>query len=115
MENQERTAILVIHGIGEQNPFETLDQFVRGLWTAANDHYGLQAPDVFQMSHAQVSRQTAATSESWIENYIELGAGDKFPSIDIYEYYWAYQMTEQATIRDIIEWLKETSDYASKY
>src|SRR2546426_4481011 len=26
-----RTAILVIHGIGEQNPYETLDSFARGL------------------------------------------------------------------------------------
>src|SRR5207249_6786816 len=26
-----RTAILVIHGIGEQNPYETLDQFARNL------------------------------------------------------------------------------------
>ena len=25
---KERTAFLVIHGIGEQNPFETLDAFV---------------------------------------------------------------------------------------
>ena len=26
-----RTAILIIHGIGEQNPYETLDSFARGL------------------------------------------------------------------------------------
>lgn len=26
-----RTALLIIHGIGEQMPFETLDQFARGM------------------------------------------------------------------------------------
>ncbi|MCH7922218.1 MAG: hypothetical protein IH975_04175 [Nitrospinae bacterium] len=115
MENQERTAILVIHGIGEQNPFETLDQFVRGLWNAANDYFKLKGDNVYSITHAQVSRQTVETSESWVENYIKLDAGDNFPSINIYEYYWAHQMTEQATIRDIREWLKATSAYASKY
>ncbi len=29
---KERMAFLVIHGIGEQNPFETLDSFVRNFW-----------------------------------------------------------------------------------
>ena len=29
---KKRTAFLIIHGIGEQNPFETLDAFVRGFY-----------------------------------------------------------------------------------
>jgi hypothetical protein len=29
--SHKRTAILVIHGIGQQNPYETLDQFARNL------------------------------------------------------------------------------------
>ena len=29
--SHSRTAMLVIHGIGEQNPYETLDQFARNL------------------------------------------------------------------------------------
>ena len=28
-----RQAMLVIHGIGEQNPYETLDSFARGIFT----------------------------------------------------------------------------------
>lgn len=28
---KDRTTFLVIHGIGEQNPFETLDSFSRGM------------------------------------------------------------------------------------
>ncbi len=27
------TALLVIHGIGEQNPYETLDAFTRGIFS----------------------------------------------------------------------------------
>ena len=29
----KRQAMLVIHGIGEQNPYETLDSFARGVFT----------------------------------------------------------------------------------
>ena len=36
-----KTAVLVIHGIGEQDPYETLDQFARGL----ADHYRLPQAD----------------------------------------------------------------------
>ncbi|MGC2831755.1 MAG: hypothetical protein WB627_17385, partial [Candidatus Acidiferrum sp.] len=32
-----RTAMLVIHGIGEQNPYETLDSFARGLFSYLRD------------------------------------------------------------------------------
>lgn len=34
--NGEHTAIMVIHGIGEQVPFETLDMFTRGMLDSLN-------------------------------------------------------------------------------
>ena len=32
-----REALLIVHGIGEQNPYETLDSFARGLFTYLRD------------------------------------------------------------------------------
>ena len=34
-QDQKNTAILIIHGIGDQNPYESLDDFVRGFF----DHF----------------------------------------------------------------------------
>src|SRR5580692_1787267 len=38
-----RQALLVIHGIGEQNPYETLDSFARGIFTHLKDSRRLNA------------------------------------------------------------------------
>jgi hypothetical protein len=33
---KEKTAVLVIHGVGQQSPFDTLDAFVRGMLSTMN-------------------------------------------------------------------------------
>ena len=36
MQLKGKNAILIIHGIGQQKPYETLDSFVRGLYDSCN-------------------------------------------------------------------------------
>jgi len=105
-----RNAILIIHGIGEQNPLETLDQFTRGLRTALNKEYSTD----YQVIHRQIEYLNPNKQEDWLESYVCLEANNA-PSFDVYEYYWAHHMTDAASIEDIVEWLKETSSYASKF
>ena len=52
-----RTAFLVIHGIGEQNPFETLDSFARGVISH------LKSEDkAFDASHQIIERKGGSVS-----------------------------------------------------
>ena len=39
----KRQALLIIHGIGEQNPYETLDSFARGVFRYLHDKEGMNA------------------------------------------------------------------------
>ncbi|MCG8454819.1 MAG: hypothetical protein MI919_00950, partial [Holophagales bacterium] len=67
-----RTAILVIHGIGQQNPLETLDQFARGLRTALDRRYFPDGNGAYSVIHRQVDYLTPDAQEPWLENYISL-------------------------------------------
>src|SRR5688500_6279933 len=59
----ENTAILVIHGIGNQFPLETLDLFGRGLIKQYKEAFG----DSFRISHRVVPKASAG-SELWFDN-----------------------------------------------
>ena len=113
-ENGEHTAIMVIHGIGEQVPFETLDMFTRGILASLNDRAKSQGTKTYNLTHRQRTCTVPGTSETWLENCISLEAGNS-PRIDIYEYYWAHEMTRQVIVKDIVKWMKDISSYARKY
>ena len=94
------TAVLIIHGIGEQHPFQTLDGFASVFWNALermND-------DVFF-----TAKHTLARRSGWIQNCISLSRNDDPLTIDFYEYYWAHKAQRQVTLPDIVQWLVETS------
>lgn len=96
----ENTAILVIHGIGNQFPLETLDLFGRGLIKQYKKVFG----DSFTISHRIVPKPTTG-SEIWFDNVVRLTKeGEEF-HIDIYEYYWANHTEGQASYSDINNWL----------
>lgn len=110
MTDSPRKAILVIHGIGQQNPFETLDSFTRGFLPVAENHYSVQ----YTLEHRQVPRTGRGSWESWQQYYLALQS-DSAPCIDVYEHYWAYRMTEQASLSDIVDWLERASRYARNF
>ncbi|MBM3925000.1 MAG: lipase family protein [SAR202 cluster bacterium] len=100
---KEKTAILVIHGIGQQNPFDTLDAFVRGLLssldtTAIDAHHKLFLQD------------------GWAQNYISLvNNGNDATSVDCFEYYWAHATQRQINVSQVFDWLVTTGEAARKY
>lgn len=97
-----KTAFLVIHGIGEQNPFETLDSFSRGMI----EHLGSQGI-LFKAEH-RLGELKDSDGAVWTENYVRLKPpqGDDF--IDIHEYYWAYLTEEQIAVSEVWDWLGKT-------
>lgn len=108
---KKKTAFLIIHGIGEQNPFETLDVFVRGFFNVLDKMY----PGQIITKHRTKPR-TGDNKLGWVESFISLVKKDQQESyIDFYEYYWAYRMEGEITFPELVDWLIKTSDGARKF
>jgi hypothetical protein len=96
----QNTAILVAHGIGNQLPLETLDQFGRGLIK----QYKKEFDDEFIISHQIVSKQ--GDSGVWFDNVLRMQKAGSPYFIDLYEYYWANYAQDKASIKDLNTWLQ---------
>ena len=101
-----RTAILVIHGIGEQNPYETLDQFSRNLMRYLVHEGGIEdleiSADRYDRNDSVEARIRLSTSRS--------GPAPGQPAwIDLYEYYWAPQTEDKISYKETLSWLIKTT------
>jgi hypothetical protein len=104
----KRTAVLVLHGIGAQKPYETLDQFARGLMGFFRppqlvEHLSSQEHELSDQPTQEIClRQYKAnpnTSEKdWTQAFVRVRTPD-LPEdlIDVYEYYWAPVITGQVS------------------
>ena len=95
------TAMLVVHGIGNQLPLETLDQFGRGLIQVYQQEFG----ESLIVSHHLVDKEDTRGG-LWFDNVLRLSRQGKPGFIDLYEYYWAYYSEDKATWRDINGWIQ---------
>lgn len=102
-----KKAVVIIHGIGEQKPFETLDAFVR-TFVSVYETENKTAPFSLSREHCLVA------FPGWVESCVSLKskpeAGDK---IDIYEYYWSYMTQRQITFSEILGWLFDVAKGSS--
>jgi len=114
-----RVAFLVIHGIGNQNPYETLDSFTQGL----TGNLAARGGGNISWEHHQVARDDG--DESWMQHYLHAapdggfsdgvdGAGN-VASIDVFEHYWAHRMSDQADMSDILSFLQNASRNAREF
>lgn len=96
----EKTAILVVHGIGQQRPFETLDAFARGLV----DHFRDRGPGL---------RPRRIQHAGWTEVALEV-AFDRpatprgLRRLHLFEYYWAPHTQRLVSDRAVLAWLLRT-------
>jgi len=100
-------AILVIHGIGEQNPYETLDSFARGL----AEQFKVPAGT---MEHRLRLRPGRRGSEGRTETCVRIPLGkgtgrESVSTLDVYEFYWAGLVEGQIGIRQVLGWIFRTS------
>ncbi len=88
----KRQAVVIIHGIGEQRPMQTLRGFVNGIVTTTN-RYGQKywnKPD--RMSDSFELRRLTAP-----------GDNRNWPTTDYFEYYWAFNMRD-TKYRHVLNW-----------
>lgn len=93
-----RAALLVIHGIGEQKPYEALGAFGQGL--AAR--FRIEAS---QLEHHLVWREGKA--HSLVRLPLPSAAARR--ELDLYEFYWAPLVQGRITIRQVLAWILRTS------
>lgn len=99
----QRTGILVIHGIGEQNPYETLDSFARGLVrffkTSCGGTTVLEPREIAHKDWTEVAMRIEVTP---------VALGQQPSSFDVHEYYWAPLTEEQISLKQTLLWLLRT-------
>lgn len=101
-----KTAILVIHGIGQQDPYETLDQFARGLV----DHF--QVPQALPLGQPLLE-PLLINHEGWNEVAVRLTLRDGstrlgYQTLDLYEFYWAPYTEGKISYLQTLNWLRRT-------
>ena len=96
-----RAAILVLHGIGEQSPYQTLDAFTRGL----AGRIGIEAESV---QHRITWRGDWALSS--VRMPLPEAVGRSGATIlDLYEFYWAGYVQGRIRLRHVLAWIAKTS------
>jgi hypothetical protein len=95
------TAILVVHGIGNQMPIETIDQFGRGLMKVLKREFD----DDITLEHLVVPKDNGDNGY-WMDNVLRIAKKGSDCYIDIYEYYWAHYTEDQASWSELNSWLE---------
>jgi len=98
IKKRKRQAVVIIHGIGEQYPMETLNSFIDAVWTSdasqiADENYGptvYNKPDHVSGNH-ELRRLTTNTNDS---DYIT----------EFFELYWA-DIMEDNRLEHFLGWL----------
>jgi len=100
---QGRTAFIIIHGIGEQRPLETVDYFGRN-WVKYFQGKNINV----QLEHMLIQHKISDSAQ--VDSFIQLSSPDCEQDwiIDIHEYYWAYQTENKITLPEAVRWLEST-------
>ncbi len=109
----ENTAFLIIHGIGNQNPLETLDSFGRGFIHAYADELGCPI-SAFVVTH-EVAVKPDLVGGVWFDNFVRISKSGEEAHIDLYEYYWANQTQDKASLHQIQVWVSDVVRQAKKF
>jgi hypothetical protein len=113
--NTTNTAILVIHGIGEQNPYDTLDSFARGFAY----YFQTQAHVTKQPLHLTL-RPERISHKDWTEVAIHLESDQPLTSkglrrLSLFEFYWAPFTEGKVTYKGVLSWLARTTFTPLRY
>lgn len=99
--SERRGALLLVHGIGEQQPYEALDAFASGLARAVRVGPG-------RLEHRLVWREGRAVTAVRIPLGRPVGrAGLRV--LDVYEFYWAGMVEGRVRLRQVLGWVARTS------
>jgi hypothetical protein len=93
----DRQAVIIIHGIGEQKPMDTLRSFAEGI------RKYLSKTDVTEQT-ATLRSKPDSISATYETRVLSLSGTRNRPITDFYEFYWAHNMRDTA-FSHITKWL----------
>ena len=103
----KRTAVLVVHGIGAQKPYQILDQFARGLKQFfATQSANPANPPTQEIKLRQHGANANTGEKDWTQAFARVrpSPGDPW-FIDVYEYYWAPVITGKVSALESLKFL----------
>jgi len=100
----ERIAFLVIHGIGQERPYETLDRFTRNLKNCLPGNWSVEprldrASDPTHVSAAWIRSALRLTPQDGSSIPYKSDPASSYKDITLYEYYWAPITQDKITYR----------------
>ena len=121
----KRQALLIIHGIGEQNPYETLDSFARGVFRYLKDKNGMNAKlcpiEIRHKDWTQVGMRIGVFEKGLElpkcpdDDASEHPAHQPPEYVDIFEYYWAPLTEDKLSAVETVKWVLFTDLTPLKY
>jgi hypothetical protein len=98
---KKRVAIFVAHGMGQQIPFQTLDQIAEGL-RREDARQNAEKPE----SQPKPVAETVAVGDQVLQRVVlELQRKGESHEVHVYEGYWAPLTEGKVTLRDVISFL----------
>jgi hypothetical protein len=107
-ETKKKIAIVVIHGIGEQQHFETMGKFVKEFRAA----YEECTKKKIDLKHNIVLLNDQPDDEKRTDSCISLKSDTEpasFPQVDVFEYYWSHLTQRKISSEQITDWLFKTA------
>ena len=111
----DRLAILVIHGMGSQKPYETLDEFARGV--EANLTPPAAGAYHHELRFREYPNDPAHQQQAWTQAYVRLTPTDPAAAaaalhpalIDVSEYYWAPIINDRVSALQSLRFLLKSA------
>ena len=103
MDKKKKQAVLIIHGIGEQRPMDTLREFVSEVWDKDQSVHNPKIPATTEQANGGASPITFRKLRTPLPDYSDQRQlqTDRF-----YEFYWAHLM-EGNRVGHVLSWLKQ--------
>jgi hypothetical protein len=99
----KRTAVLIVHGMGNQRPLETLRGIVQAVWST--DH-SLGGPEPKHWVHFKRVASRREKSDADLPVITTSGMTGTGRQVDFHEFYWAHVMAE-TRLAAVLIWLFE--------
>ena len=100
---KEVKAVWIVHGMGQQMPFETLDQLANGLMDAC-ERDGHSRP-VAMVREAKIGEQVLQRVELSLPPYVSADGKNVEIEVHLYEAYWAPVTEGVVKLRDVMSFL----------
>lgn len=100
---KKKTAVVVVHGMGEQRPMDTLRSFVQTMWIGDRQIVDKRTKAIYSKPD-EMTRSFELRRITTRYGNIKIDGADNEKRVDFYELYWAHLMTGN-TLSGVIWWL----------